>query len=57
MFEQIKLVNHTRTAVHCQPQLSLERRLPNHISFDVIDRCFAKFKRGYVKHYSVALSI
>ena len=42
MFEQIKWVNHIRTAVHDHPQLSLKCRLPNRISFDVFDRCFCK---------------
>jgi len=45
MFEQIKLVNHIRTAVHDHPQLSLlslKCRLPNRFSFDVSDRCFCK---------------
>jgi len=42
MFEQIKLINHIRTAVHDHPQLSLKRRQPNRISFDVFDRCFCK---------------
>jgi len=40
MFEQIKLINHIRTAVHDRPQLSLKCRLSNRISFDVFDRCF-----------------
>jgi len=39
MFEQI---NHTATAVHGHPQLSLKCRLPNRIRFDVFDRCFCK---------------
>ena len=42
MFEQIKLVDHTRTTVHDHPQLSLKCRQPNRISFDVFHRCFCK---------------
>jgi len=42
MFEQIKLINHTRTAVHDHPQLPLKCRLPNRINFDAFDRCFCK---------------
>jgi len=42
MFEEIKWINHTRTAVYDHPQLSLKCRLPNPISFDVFDRCFCK---------------
>ena len=42
MFEQIKLVNDMRTAVHNNAHLSLTCRLPNHICFDVFDRCFCK---------------
>jgi len=42
MFELIKVANHIRTTVHDHPQLSLRCRLPNHINFDVFDRCFCK---------------
>jgi len=58
-FEQIKCINHTRTAVHDHPQLSLKCRLPSRTSFDVFDRCFCKVETRvlYVKRYSVALSV
>jgi len=49
--EQIK---HIRTGIHGHPQLSLKCRLPNRISFDVFDRCSAKFKGEHVKRYAVA---
>jgi len=54
IFEQI---NHMQTVVHGHPQLSLKRRLPNRISFEVFGRCFCKLTRGHVKRYAVALSV
>ena len=39
VFEQI---NDIGTAVHGHLQLFLKCRLPNHISFDIFDRCFCK---------------
>jgi len=54
LFEQI---NHIRTAVVVHPQLSLNCRLPNRISFDSLTGASAKLKRGKVKGYTVAISV
>ena len=54
LFEQI---NHIRTAVHVHPQLSLNCRLPNRISFDFLTGASAKLKGGHVKGYAFAISV
>jgi len=61
LFEQIR-----RTAVHGHPQLSLRRRLPKRINFDVFDRCFfaklckvvpsCKVETRACESYAIALS-
>jgi len=57
MFEQIKLVNHIRTAVRDHPNClwNVDCQIVSVLTFLI--GVFAKLKRGYVKRHSVALSV
>jgi len=57
MFEQMKLVNHIQTTVNYQPNCLLSVGCQIVSVWTFLTGVLAKLKRGYVKRYSVMLSV